>query len=77
MICAKFLDLVGLGDSLNIMPGDLSIGMRQRVGLARALVTEPAVLLILPAAVPLPPPQAFNKKTKTSKLQTLTPPRAA
>ncbi|MFC5824625.1 ABC transporter ATP-binding protein [Nonomuraea insulae] len=37
---------VGLGDWLNAYPRELSGGMRQRVQLARTLVTEPALLLM-------------------------------
>ncbi len=36
---------VGLGDCAQLMPPQLSGGMRQRVAIARALVGEPAVLL--------------------------------
>ncbi|PIR16326.1 MAG: ABC transporter ATP-binding protein [Deltaproteobacteria bacterium CG11_big_fil_rev_8_21_14_0_20_49_13] len=39
------LELVGLADILNMMPADLSGGMKKRVGLARAIATEPAVIL--------------------------------
>ena len=39
------LDRLGLGDRLNHVPSELSGGQQQRVGIARALVTEPAMIL--------------------------------
>jgi nitrate/nitrite transport system ATP-binding protein len=40
------LESVGLHDALNKKPGELSQGMRQRVGLARAFALSPKMLLL-------------------------------
>ena len=40
------LDTAGLSGFENVYPGELSGGMKQRVGVARALATEPKVMLM-------------------------------
>ena len=44
-IAEEKLELVGLNDVLEIKPAELSGGMKKRVGLARALVTNPEYIL--------------------------------
>src|SRR5918996_4158445 len=45
-VADKFLRLVGLSDVTECYPEELSAGMRQRVGIARAFALEPRVLLL-------------------------------
>lgn len=42
----KNLDMVGMSHALNKRPAEISGGMKQRVGIARALSMEPKVLLL-------------------------------
>jgi putative ABC transport system ATP-binding protein/lipoprotein-releasing system ATP-binding protein len=41
----EYLDLVGLGDRINVYPAQLSGGQQRRVAIARALINEPEVIL--------------------------------
>lgn len=44
-LATQMLDMVGLRDRLNHLPGQLSGGQQQRVAIARALVNRPRILL--------------------------------
>ena len=43
-IVAEKLELVGLPDAASLMPQELSGGMKKRVGLARAIATDPEII---------------------------------
>ena len=43
---SEMLDAVGLGDSLNLYPSQLSGGMLQRLAIAQALIKRPRILLL-------------------------------
>lgn len=45
-IADYYLNIVGLGDSMHKRPAELSQGMRQRVGIARAFALSPKMLLL-------------------------------
>jgi putative ABC transport system ATP-binding protein len=42
----KTLEIVGLGNKVDLLPNKLSIGEQQRVAIARAIVTQPNLLIL-------------------------------
>ncbi len=58
-IVLQSLQFVGLEDTLDKMPGDLSGGMRKRVGIARALASGAKILLYDEPTAGLDPINAF------------------
>lgn len=54
----RMLQFVGLEDAIEKMPNELSGGMRRRVGIARALVGNPSIVLFDEPTAGLDPPTA-------------------
>jgi len=63
------LRLVGLEDAIDKMPSELSGGMRKRVGLARALITNPHIMLYDEPTTGLDPITARDISTLIKDMQ--------
>lgn len=68
-LVAEALKTVGLEGSEDLMPAELSGGMRKRVGIARALALNPQVMLYDEPTTGLDPITTFNIDTLIAEVQ--------
>ena len=68
-LAAEALQQVGLGEWANSYPDELSGGMQQRVGLARALASDPSILLMDEAFSALDPIIRTEMQSELLRLQ--------
>jgi len=66
---SRWIERVGLEDFADRYPGELSGGMQQRVGLGRALATDPDILLMDEAFSALDPLIRYDMQNMLSDLQ--------
>lgn len=68
-IVTQMLDLVGLPDTQNLYPSELSGGMKKRVGLARAIAVNPEIVLYDEPTAGLDPIMSRNISRLIKKTQ--------
>lgn len=68
-IVTQMLDLVGLPDTQDLYPAELSGGMKKRVGLARAIAVNPEIVLYDEPTVGLDPIMSRNISRLIKKTQ--------
>lgn len=65
------LEMIGMAGSENLLPASLSGGMQKRVGLARAIILEPEIILYDEPTAGLDPQNTKNLLEIVSKLRSL------